>query len=390
MKILHIIPSVNQIYGGPVQSAKNLSESFSERLQQTAHVATCDPPSASYLKSFSSHISVIPLGPKLLKYSISFNLLSWLSHNSQNYDCIIVHGIWQFHSLAVWLATRKTRTPYFLFTHGMLDPWFRRKHPLKHIKKWIYWTLFEHHVVRDACAVFFTSDTEKELAPLSFKNYQANSVTIPYGIEKIPEDSESQILAWEQAHPELVNKRYFLFLGRVDPKKSVDLTIIAFCNVAKIHPDIHLVIAGPVKPTYQKKIKKLYQTEPDYIRSRIHWVPFISGFEKSGAMRCAEAFVLHSHQENFGLAIAEALSCGTPVLISKSVNIYQDIIDFRAGIVDDDTIYGAESTMIQWLQINAIERKRFKENAKILFDQKYDIKKNARLILNIMLNHLNS
>ena len=81
-------------------------------------------------------------------------------------------------ALVFWLALESLRkqgfhTPaYFVFTHGMLDPWFKRTYPLKHLKKWLYWPWAEYRVLRDAQAVLFTCEEERILARQSFWLYK--------------------------------------------------------------------------------------------------------------------------------------------------------------------------------------------------------------------------
>ena len=76
------------------------------------------------------------------------------------FDAVIINGLWQYHSFGAWRALRGTATPYYVFPHGMLDPWFKRSFPLKHLKKWLYWPWAEYRVLRDARAVIFTCEAE--------------------------------------------------------------------------------------------------------------------------------------------------------------------------------------------------------------------------------------
>ena len=93
---------------------------------------------------------------------------------------MVVNGLWQYCGYAAWRALTGN-TPYVVFTHGMLDPYFRYAFPLKHIKKWIYWVPFEYRVLRDAYRVLFTSKAEKRLAEQSFSLHQWNAYVVPYG-----------------------------------------------------------------------------------------------------------------------------------------------------------------------------------------------------------------
>ena len=97
------------------------------------------------------------------------------------FDAVIVHGLWQYSSFGVWRALAGTDTPYFVFPHGMLDPWFKRTYPAKHFKKLLYWPWAEYRVLRDAAAVLFTSEEERRLARESFALYRAREVVVNYG-----------------------------------------------------------------------------------------------------------------------------------------------------------------------------------------------------------------
>jgi len=90
-----------------------------------------------------------------------------------------LNGVWQFHSFAAWRTLRRSDTPYVLYTHGMLDPWFKKQYPFKHLKKWMYWPWAEYRVLRDAQAVLFTSEEERMLARSSFWLYRCNEVVVP-------------------------------------------------------------------------------------------------------------------------------------------------------------------------------------------------------------------
>ena len=97
------------------------------------------------------------LGPSSSRYGFTTRLDRWLEENVVRYDVVIVHSIWMYLSYAVWKATRKHPTPYYVFIHGALDPWFKQRYPLKQVKKTLYWKVFEHKVLRDAERVLFTS-----------------------------------------------------------------------------------------------------------------------------------------------------------------------------------------------------------------------------------------
>ncbi len=97
----------------------------------------------------------------------------------------------------------------------------------------------------------------------------------------------------------------------------------------------------------------------------------------------SDAFILPSHQENFGIAVAEALACGRPVLISDQINIAPEIEADGCGIVEHDTLAGTTQLLERWLALNSEERDAMQQQAKITFARRYDMRRNSALILRI-------
>ena len=104
----------------------------------------------------------------------------------------------------------------------------------------------------------------------------------------------------------------------------------------------------------------------------------LSGALKWGALRAAEVFVLPSHQENFGIAVAEALSVGLPALISNKVNIWRELESDRAGMVADDTLGGTCELLQNYLEMSRQKRGVMRERARGCFEQRFEISKAAQ------------
>jgi glycosyltransferase involved in cell wall biosynthesis len=163
------------------------------------------------------------LGPARSGYAHSSRLVPWLRAHRARYDAVLVRGLWQFGGFGTWLALHNTTTPYFVFTHGMLDPWFKRTYPLKHLKKSLYWPWGEYRVLRDAQGVCFTCEEERVLARQSFSRYKCNEVVVNYGTARPPGDASTQQAAFLEQFPHLRSRRILLFLSRIHPKKGCDL-----------------------------------------------------------------------------------------------------------------------------------------------------------------------
>jgi len=269
------------------------------------------------------------------------------------------------------------RRPYGIFVHGALDPWFNKKYPLKHLKKLLYWPI-QHAVLHDAEAVFFTTISERDLAKQSFRRSEWKSVVVPYGLND-PEDDRPnhahQIETFYTRAPQLRGRRYLLFLARIHEKKGCDLLIEAFANSAALAPDVDLVIAGPDQVGLQSKLQRMAVDLG--IAERVHWPGFLGGDLKWGAIRACEAFILPSHQENFGIAVVEALAAGRPVLISNQVNIWRDIVDDQVGLVDEDTPQGTERLLEQWLALSPEERSTMAARTRSSFLSRYAMNRAA-------------
>lgn len=263
MRILRVIRSVNPKGGGPVEAIRQVSR-IMEELGHSVEVASLDPAGVPWVSDFP--LKVYPLGSSRNGYGFSRRFLHWMRAQHFNYDAVIVSGLWQYSGFGTWRALRRTETPYFIFPHGMLDPWFKRAYPLKHLKKWLYWPWAEYRVLKDARAVLFTCEEECLLARQSFWLYSCNERVVNYGAAGPPdEDLDRQRDVFVNRFPEAKGKRLLLFLSRIHEKKGCDLVIRAFGNIVRQgirHDDdptpLHLAIAGPcASPSYGQDLRAL-------------------------------------------------------------------------------------------------------------------------------------
>jgi glycosyltransferase involved in cell wall biosynthesis len=248
----------------------------------------------------------------------------------------------------------------------------------------MYWPWAEYRVLRDAEAVLFTCEEERVLARSSFWLYRCNEVVVNYGTSKPKGNPNQEREEFFRHYPELRGKKLALFMGRIHPKKGCDLLIDAFARVFGRDPEWHLVIAGPDQVGWQKDLN--YQAAQLGLASRITWAGMISGVMKWGALRAAEIFVLPSHQENFGIAVAEALAAGVPALISNKVNIWREIEHDKAGIVSEDTLPGICTLLQSYVDMSAERKLAMRDAAAGCFEQRFEIKKAARTLHAVLIN----
>ena len=358
MKILRVIPSVNPRGGGPIEGVRQIMPLLTGKGHKTEMVSL-DHPSDPWLIDFPTPVHA--LGPGWSGYRYSPRLTPWLRTHAAEYDVVIIHGLWQHTSFGTWRALRNSKTPYFVYTHGMLDPWFKRAYPLKHFKKCLYWPWAERRVLRDARAVLFTSEEERRQARTSFSSYRCREAVINYGTALPFGDAAALRRRFFETYPHLEEKRVLLFLSRIHPKKGCDLLLKAFARTMSADPNLHLVMAGPSDVGWQAHLERLAQSLG--VGDRVTWTGMLSGEYKWGAFYAADAFVLPSHQENFGIAVAEALACGLPVLISDKINIWREIIADSAGLVAEDTETGITKLLQNWLALTSEERQNMRKKA---------------------------
>jgi glycosyltransferase involved in cell wall biosynthesis len=369
MRLLRVIRQTNPESGGPIEGLLRSSEALI-RLGHEVEVVSLE--SADEAASRRFPFPVTGLGRGIGKYGYNPRLTSWIKKNARRFDAVVLHGLWNYSSVGAWRGLKNQPIPYFVFVHGMMDPWFRKRYPLKHLVKTAYWWLGEGRVLRDAAEVLFTSEEECDRARGVFPGHSYKERVVRYGIAGPDGDGEAQKAEFSSAFPKLKNQRFLLYLGRIHPKKGCDLLIQAFAQARKeISPEIQLALAGPGSSRYIDELKRLVREGK--ISDRVHWLGMLRGDRKWGAFRSADAFILPSHQENFGIAVAEAMACSTPVLISDQVNIWREIETSKGGLVQPDTEVGTCDLIRQFYKLPALERAQMSTAAREGFLRNFEM-----------------
>lgn len=342
----------------------------------TVEVVCQDDPDAPWLAGYPCPVHALGRRGRG-RYRLSLHLRKWLGENTSRFDGVVTQGIGTFSGVVVRATARRAGKPYCVFSWGAFGLWFNRRYPLQHIKK-LFYRLFLHPVLRDASAVFFASAPELEFAKASVRPNLWNGVLFPPAICEPEGNPTSEIEAFYQFLPALRNRRYLLFLARIHEKKGCDMLIEAFARIASFVVDLDLVMAGPDPVGWQAKLQRMAGDLG--VARRIHWPGVLSGDQKWGALRAADAFILPSHQENFAIATMEALAARRPVLITHQVSIWQEIQGEGAGLVDNDTVDGIERLLRRWLDMPQTERHAMAERAYPCFLRRYALKDGATVI----------
>lgn len=384
MKLLHVIGSMNPHTGGPCQTIRNFAPRFMEQ-GNTLEVVCLDDPNSDYLSRDAFRIHALGQGRGSWNYHPA--LVPWLNQNLPRFDAVILNGLWQYQGYALWKAVKHSKVPpYYIFPHGMLDPWFQKMsvRPLKALRNWIFWKTIQHRIVHQAAGLLFTCEEERRLARLPFRPYSPKQESVVgLGLPEPPEYHAKMQAAFAEKYPDVGEQKYFLFLGRIHPKKGVDLLIKAYsalCRSTSSSPVPKLVIAGPgLETPYGQNMQKLAaEICPP---GSIYWPGMLTGDAKWGALYNCEASVLPSNQENFGIAVVETLACGRPVLISDQVNIWREIKEAGAALVQNNSIAGTTNLFSDWINLSAEGRANMAAHAKPCFQLHFSTGSATRKLL---------
>ena len=374
-----MVHTLDPSVGGVAAAVLTLSRGLARRGHKI-DIVVLDDPSAPWLADVG--LTVHPLGHGLTSYRYSGKLLPWLRQHDGDYDCVVVNGLWQYLSFAAWRRFSGSSIPYYVFPHGMLDPWFKETFPLKHLKKWLYWPWADYRVLRDATAVIFTSEEERLQARKSFWLYRCREKVSPLGVEALATVSSQAREEFLARYPALRNARILLFLGRLHPKKGCDILIDALSRVVDPQNPISLVLAGPDQIGWEAELRT--QVARLNLESHVVFTGMLQGAMKQGAFASADAFILASHQENFGMSVVEALAGGLLVLISNRVNIWREIDMDRAGYVEPDNLEGTVRLIKRWIATSPAERETMRANARQCFARRFEIGKAVDSLLQIL------
>jgi glycosyltransferase involved in cell wall biosynthesis len=331
MRILHVIATLDPAAGGPPAVVMRLAAGQAA-LGHELHIVSYEAPAAA--ERIAAYWKTIPRHERVTSHRIMSNgragrftagaAAAELKRLIPSMDVIHLHGIWDpILKSAAGIAAR-ANVPYVIAPHGMLDPWSMRQ---RRVKKQIALLLGYRRMLERAAFLHVLNADEKDL--LEPRDLHGRREVIPNGIfleELTPMPARD---AFHQARPELGGKPYVLFLSRLHYKKGLDFLADAFAICAASHPNLQLLIAGPddgARADFEQRI------DQKNLKDRVHVVGPLYGPQKLAALRGASVFCLPSRQEGFSVAIAEAMACEIPVVVSKDCH-FPEVAEVQAGFV---------------------------------------------------------
>ncbi len=294
-------------------------------------------------------------------YKVSMSLAWWLFKHARQYDIVHIHALFSFSSTVAAWSARRAGVPYVIRPLGTLAIYgmSRRRPWLKRLSL----ALIEAPNLRRAAAVHFTSEMEREEA--GSLGIPMRAAIIPLAVEPAPAADLETLF---KRFPDLRGKRWVLYLSRLDPKKNVEglLGAIALCSAQAA--DWRWLIAGDGEPGYVDQLHGLARSLG--IDAQVVWAGHIDGAQKSAALAHAEFFVLPSLSENFGIAAAEAMQAGIPVILGKGVALSALASENGAGVSVEPEPESIASALNLYL-LDPVARARAGANAKSLATREF-------------------
>jgi glycosyltransferase involved in cell wall biosynthesis len=369
MKLLHVIPSLAKEKGGPTQILLEVVKALQDKGCNAEIVTTNDNGSdvldvPLYQRVQYEHVPVWFL-PRIFlpmkEFIFSTALTSWLGQHLNEYDLIHTHYLFSYAPTCAAALARLQKIPYIATPYGMLTPWALNH---KRLKKQLY-SPIERHNLNHAVAIHCATDEESR--DVRNFNVRAPTFVVPYGVH---------LPAYQFQAKQRVRQLYniepqtpiVLFLSRLHPKKRPDLLLQALSKLATLNYDFHLILAGSGEPDYLTYLINLVSSLG--LAEQTTVPGFVTGVDKDVLLQGSDLFVLPSFSENFGIAVAEAMAAGVPVIVTPGVQIAPDIARANAGLVVEgelDILVRA----IQELLDSQNRRLELGENGKRLVSRRY-------------------
>jgi glycosyltransferase involved in cell wall biosynthesis len=260
----------------------------------------------------------------------------------------------------------------------MLDPYSFRQ---KRLKKRFYLESFERRTICSATRVLFTTIEEKVLAEKTIGSI-SNAAVVPLGADPLPVHRDALRNRFLDLRPDLKGKRLLLFMGRLHPKKRPDILPDIMSAIKDDFPDATLILAGSGEESYVRRISARAQELG--VSDKVKFLGHLSGEAKFSALAAADLFLLPSHQENFGIAVAEALHAGVPVILTRNVNIWREIEEANAGIaVTEEDLVQSFATAVTALLTDVERRSLMSRSAEKLASEAFSWEVSCKRTLQI-------
>jgi glycosyltransferase involved in cell wall biosynthesis len=320
VNIIQLAASTDPRYGGPATAVQGIAKSLADRGHAVTLIAGLDnSDDARDTTSDDYETVMLPRGWPRGFYRLR-GLRATLRRRLPSADVVHIHGLYLHYHLLARRECRRANVPYIVRPHGILEPYQRRR---SRWKKWPYDALFGKRYLRDAAACQFTHESERDRA-LDLVDDERSWV-VGLGVDLNDErDVEVQPPWWPGGH-------VIAYLSRLAPKKRAELLIQAMPAILERVPTARLVLAGPSEGRAQERL--MTEAHRLGVSDRVTFPGLVTGHSKYYLLAHSRVFCLPSENENFGLAVAEALASGLPIVTTTGVALHDLVTDYNAGHV---------------------------------------------------------
>ena len=324
MRVLHVIPSTAARDGGPSTAVRAMAVALAARgLEVTVASTDADGPETLDVPldapvtedgvTYRYFARTIPGS-----WKFSWPLTTWLLRNAAAFDVVHVHALFSYSTIPGCRGAARRDVPYVLRPLGTLDPWSLRHQGWK---KRPYLQLIERSHLAGAAAIHATSESESSAIRALGFGHRVH--VIPLGVDGGPTPTRPPVA---ESGP-----MRMLFMSRLHPVKGLPVLLDAMHRLEQLDTQAELVIAGSGDPDYERELRHVVESRG--LSSSVRFAGRVEGDEKRRLLAWADLFVLPSHHENFGIAVAEAMAASLPVLVTEQVAVAREVAEARAGVV---------------------------------------------------------
>jgi poly(glycerol-phosphate) alpha-glucosyltransferase len=360
MKIAVFTCSVSRTAGGLLDAVRDLYKAV--KGNTTTVYSYIDECTDEDLPSWS------PIEVKLYKQVNGFFYSPEAKNDLLNSDSDVlhVHGLWRYPHAFITTWKKKTRKPVVVTPHGMLDPYILKNQGI--VKRIVGHLLFAGKAFKNVDC--YHALNLSELDAIRKDGHNQPVAIIPNGIN-LPLES----LHFEKSD----NKKHLLFLGRLHPKKGVDMLIKA---VGELKNDNPVILNGWVIDVVGWAQENFEQTLYDLVKKYqlqdiIKFHGGLFGEEKQRAYATADAYILPSHGEGLPMTVLEAWSWKVPVVMTPLCNIPEGF-EHNAAIKVENTTPSVKEGLIALLSMTDAERRQMGENGRKLVEKQFTWEISAR------------
>jgi glycosyltransferase involved in cell wall biosynthesis len=367
MNVLHTIAGLWRGTGGPARSVPGLCRALAREGVRVTLVTGAGELAPDVLSLPSDvRVRVVPLGPAVLAEAGAAFARACLEE-ARSAQIVHNHGLWRFPNWAAAWSAARARTPLVISPRGMLTPW-----ALQHgrWRKTLAWALLERRAFRRAAFVHASSGPEAEA--IRRRGVGRPVAVVPNGLD-LDEFPETDL---ERARAAPAARLTVLYLGRIHLQKGWDLLLAAWRSRG-LGARADLVLAGSGRPADVAALEAaLRPGSGDGVR----FIGALDERERLAHLAAADVVVLPSHSESYGMAVAEALACRTPVVTTTGTP-WAELVEERCGWWVEPRSEAVGRALDEALSLPRHERRAMGDRGRKLIESRHSLRAASRQIL---------